>query len=242
MQVREQIVHDEVEPCPYLPARMARMPLRWQFRGMGPAEFDRSLAAGDRRVGRMLYRTRCPTCSACEPIRIPVDSFRPRKSQKRVWKRNRDVRIETGPATFTPEKLALYNRHKLERGLSRNEQPMTRRGYEGWFVQSCTRTIEMRYLVGDKLLGVGILDVGERDTSSVYFYFDPDEHKRSLGTFSVMMEVAWLRSQGGRYHYLGLFVEDCQHLLYKANFHPHERRVGDDWRRVREPGATPEQP
>ena len=64
MQVREQIVHDEVEPCPYLPDRMARMPLRWQFRPMDPAEFDRSLAAGDRRVGRMLYKTQCPRCSA----------------------------------------------------------------------------------------------------------------------------------------------------------------------------------
>ena len=242
MQVREQIVHDEVEPCPYLPDRMARMPLRWQFRSMDPAEFDRSLASGDRRVGRMLYKTQCPRCSACQPIRIPVDSYAPSKSQKRVWKRNRDIRVETGAATFTPEKLALYNRHKLQRGLSRNEQPMTRRGYEGWFVQSCTRTLEMRYLVEDRLIGVGILDVGARDTSSVYFYFDPDEHKRSLGTFSVMMEVAWLRSQAGRFHYLGLYVEDCRHLVYKAQYYPHERRVGDSWEPARRTTAAKETP
>lgn len=229
MQVREQIVHDELEPCPYREGERARMPLRWQFRTMAPSEFDRSLAAGDRRVGRMLYRTRCPSCSACEPIRIPVDQFQPTRSQKRVWKRNKDVTVETGVATFSEEKLALYNRHKLERGLSRNEQSMTRRGYEGWFVQSCARTLEMRYRVGDKLIGVGILDMGLKDTSSVYFYFDPDEHRRSLGTFSVLMEVAWLRSQGGRYHYLGLYVEDCGHLVYKASYFPHERMVDGAW-------------
>lgn len=231
MQVREQIVHDELEPCPYLEGQRARMPLRWQFRGMSPSEFDASLAVGDRRVGRMLYHTRCPSCVACEPIRIGVEDFTPTRSQKRVWKRNQDVRVETGPATFSEEKLALYNRHKLERGLSRQEQPMTRRGYEGWFVHSCTRTLEMRYSVEDRLIGIGIVDLGERDSSSVYFFFDPDEHKRSLGTFSVMLEIAWLRSQGGRFHYLGLYVEDCRHLVYKGSYFPHERRVEGRWQR-----------
>ena len=63
----------------------------------------------------------------------------------------------------------------------------------------------------------------------IYFYFDPDEEKRSLGTFSVMMEVAWLRSQGGRFHYLGLYVQDCRHLVYKANYFPHERLIDGNW-------------
>jgi arginine-tRNA-protein transferase len=65
----------------------------------------------------------------------------------------------------------------------------------------------------------------------VYFYFDPDEGKRSLGTFSVLAELAWWRRQKGRYHYLGLYVEDCRHLVYKARFFPHERRVGGVWTR-----------
>ncbi len=236
MQVREQVVHDEVEPCPYLEGEQARMPLRWQFRGLAPQEFDRCLDAGDRRVGRMLYRTACPSCTACEPIRIPVDQFRPTRSQKRVWKRNADLKVETGPASFSEEKLALYNRHKIERGLSRNEQEMTRRGYEGWFLQSCARTVEMRYTLGDKLVAVGILDLGTRDSSSVYFYFDPDESRRSLGTFSVLMEVAWLRQGGGRYHYLGLYVERCAHLVYKASYFPHERRIDGAWRPFAEAG------
>ena len=203
MSRREQVVHDEPEPCPYRDGQQARMPLRWQFQRVDSEAFDRSLAEGDRRVGRMLYRAECAECKACEPIRIPVDTFRPTRSQRRVWKRNQDVSIETGPATFSEEKLALYNRHKAERGLARNESVMTRRGYEGWFVHSCTRTLEMRYRVDGRLIGVGIIDVGREDSSSVYFYFDPDESRRSLGVFSVMVEVAWLRTQGGRFHYLG---------------------------------------
>ena len=238
MGQREQIVHDEPEPCPYIDGETARLPLRWQFRRLSPAAFDDSLAGGDRRVGRMLYRTACGTCRACEPIRIPVSSFVPSKSQKRVIKKNRDVVVESGPSMFSAEKLALYNLHKQERGLSRDERPMVRRGYEGWFVQSCTQTIDMEYRVGGRLIGCGILDLGQRDTSSVYFFFDPAESKRSLGVFSVLMEVAWLRSQGGRFHYLGLYVETCRHLSYKSGYYPHHRLVGGTWSRFERKGAA----
>jgi len=229
MGQREQIVHDEPEPCPYIDGETARLPLRWQFRRLTPPDFDESLANGDRRVGRMLYRTACGTCRACEPIRIPVDTFRPTKSQRRVINKNRDVVVESGPSRFTAEKLALYNLHKQERGLSRDERPMARRGYEGWFVQSCTQTIDMEYRVDGRLLGCGILDVGQRDTSSVYFFFDPTESKRSLGVFSVLMEVSWLRELGGRFHYLGLYVESCGHLSYKSAYYPHHRLVDGSW-------------
>ena len=239
MRKREQVVHDELEPCPYLEGKTARMPLRWQFRRVPGADFDRSLSQGDRRVGRMLYRTACEACTACEPIRIPVAEFRPTKSQRRVIKRNRDVRIELAPAAFSAEKLALYNRHKAERGLSRSETRMTRQGYEGWFVNSCTDTVEMRYSVDGRLIGVGIVDLGERDSSSVYFFFDPDESRRSLGVFSVLMECAWLRKQGGRFHYLGLYVRDCRHLSYKANYAPHERLIDEVWERFAEVPASP---
>lgn len=227
----ERIVHDDLEPCPYLDGQRARMPLRWQLQPVSPEAFDRQLAAGDRRVGRMLYRTSCPACTACEPIRIPVADFQMGRSQRRVWKRNADIRVEVGPARFSAEKLALYNRHKRERGLARREQDMTREGYEGWFVHSCCRTLEMRYMLADRMIGVGILDVGARDSSSVYFFFDPDASERSLGVYSVLVEIAWLQRRGGRHHYLGLYVADCRHLSYKATYFPHERASGGEWRR-----------
>lgn len=236
MTQREQLVHDEQEPCPYLEGRRARMPLRWQLERLAPAEFDASLAQGDRRIGRMLYRTACPTCRECEPIRIPVETFEPTRSQRRVWRRNQDLRIETSPAVFSEEKLAIYNRHKLERGLARHERPMSAKGYRGWFTETCTATIETRYLLDEKLVGVGITDLGARDSSSVYYFFDPDQSARSLGVFSVMVEIAWLRARGGRYHYLGLFVRDCRHLAYKATWYPHERLIGGEWTRFPGPG------
>jgi arginyl-tRNA--protein-N-Asp/Glu arginylyltransferase len=229
MELREQLVHDELEACPYLEGRMARMPLRWQLRTLSGEELDAALASGDRRVGRMLYRTSCPTCVECEPVRVDLNRFRPTKSQRRAWRRNQDIEVTVGPAAFSQEKLELYNRHKLERALSKTGAPMTRRGYEGWFLQSCVQTVEMCFHLDGALVGVSIVDVGARDTSSVYHYFDPDLSKRSIGTFSLLVEIAWSTGRRGRFHYLGLYVRDCRHLSYKAAFGPHERRIDGQW-------------
>lgn len=239
MVSREVIVHDAIEPCPYLEGRSARLPHRWQRMALSPTEVDEALARGDRRAGPMLYRPTCPSCQACEALRLPVDALVHSRSQRRAWKKNQDLRVEVGGATCSEARLALFNRHKMERGLARRETPMTAEGYTSWFLRSCCPTIEMRYLLGDKLIGVGILDVGARDLSSVYFYFDPDHEDRSLGTFSVLFECAWLRGRGGRYHYLGLYAEGSRHIEYKARFYPHERLVGGVWRRVDGPEAPP---
>jgi len=177
----------------------------------------------------MLYRTSCLDCTACEPIRVPVERFRPSRSQRRVWRKNQDVKVTVGPATFSQDKLDLYNRHKADRGLSRTEEEMTQRGYEGWFLHSCVQTVEMCFAVEERIVGVSIVDVGARDTSSVYHFFEPELAHRSIGTFSALVEIAWSRSRGGRYHYLGLYVEDCRHLSYKSNFMPNERRIDGKW-------------
>lgn len=235
MALQEIVVHDAPEPCPYLEGQTARMPLRQMMQRLTPADFDGLLAQGDRRSGPFLYRPSCPACSACEPLRLPVAELELSRSQRRVWKKNQDLTVEVATASFSAEKLALYNRHKQERGLARSETLMDQRGYSSWFLRSCTRTLELRYRLEGRLIGVSILDVGARDMSSVYFYFDPDVSERSLGTYSVLFEARWLEQQGGRYYYLGLWARGSRHIEYKSRFYPHERLVGGAWARFGEP-------
>ena len=231
MSRHEQLVYQEIEPCPYLEDRMACMPLRWQLRSPTPEEFDESLAEGDRRIGRMLYRTKCPECNSCEPIRIPVYDFKPTKSQRKVWRKNPDIKVRVSQAVFTEQRLKLYNRHKIERGLSKTDRPMSKQSYENWFLTSCADTREFQYYIDDKLVCVSIVDFGRLDLSSVYVYFDPDYASRSLGTFTALYEMNWMRERGLRYYYLGLFVEASVHLNYKSKFFPNERRINNHWYR-----------
>ena len=85
---------DDTIRCPYLPTQTARLPLRLPIRHLRPAELAERLAAGDRRQGVLLYRPTCPTCSACEAIRLEVDRFQPSRTQQSVWRRG-DARLQT---------------------------------------------------------------------------------------------------------------------------------------------------
>lgn len=227
------LVDQTPHACPYLPDRTAVLPLRWYQRAVDPEDFDGLLALADRRVGRTLYRPTCPSCSECKGIRVPVAEFTPSKSQRKVRSRNADLTVLAGPPTLDDAHVALFNRHKMERGLG--DRPISMTHYRNWLVVSCARTVETRYMLGDRLVAVGILDLGRKDASSVYFYFDPDESWRSLGVFSVLTEVAWLRQQGFRHYYLGLYVEGCDQLNYKARYFPHERREAGRWVRFERP-------
>jgi arginine-tRNA-protein transferase len=231
----QKLVYDGLQRCPYLDGQIARMPLYRQLRKLTLSETDLRFESAERRVGTCLYRTACPTCSSCQGIRLPVGDFAPTRSQRRVLRRWGDrYRVEVGRATFSTEKLELFNRHKRGRGLVGDDDlPMTPLGYVSWLVQTCFHTIEMRYFYLDKLVGVGVVDLGRVSASSVYFYFDPDDAfaRLSPGVFSVLKEVELCRRTGRDYLYLGLYVRDCRHLSYKSDYHPHEMLRDGHWRR-----------
>ena len=232
----QKLVYDGLQRCPYLDGQIARMPLYRQLRQLTLDEADVRFANAERRVGTCLYRTACPTCSACKGLRVVVDDFKPTKSQRRVLKKwGDDFRVELGKVTWDPAKLQLFNKHKRERGLADDDDGrMTPLGYISWLVHSCFHTVEMRYYYRDQLAGVGVVDLGRRAASSVYFYFDPDPEisKLSPGVFSVLQEIELCRRTGREHLYLGLYVRDCRHLAYKADYHPHERLEDGDWRLV----------
>jgi arginyl-tRNA--protein-N-Asp/Glu arginylyltransferase len=232
------IVSAEPHDCPYLPEQTACTPLRWPRAPLTPDNFDQLLSEGDRRAGPVLYRTQCPTCTACEALRIPVHRLIPSRSQRRVVKLNeRDVCIDVGPPVATQERVDMYNRHRDERGLARSDNPINLAEYHLQYVESCVDTQEVAYSVGGRLVAVSILDVGAKAASSVYHYFDPAESRRSLGVYSVIKEVELCADWGLDWYYLGLWVERCASLAYKSVYHPHQRRRAGQWREYDASGA-----
>ena len=117
--VRQFLVYDALDTCPYLPDRLARFPLRLSERKLRREELDVALAEGDRRQGVFLYRPSCPECKACEAIRLSVDDFTLTPSLRRVLARGDAKRtLRVGPAVADEERAELYARHKWGRGLA----------------------------------------------------------------------------------------------------------------------------
>lgn len=227
---RFAVVDATPHDCPYLEGQRATLPLEVPLGPVRPAGFDLLLEQGYRRSGPFLYRPQCASCQACQALRVPVSRFRPSRSQRNALKKNTDVCVEVGSARADAQRVALYNRHKTMRGLDHRERPLDVRAYEDAYVESCTTTIEVRYLVDERLIGLSILDLGERAISSVYHCFEPSESRRSLGVYSVCKEIELSNELGLDWYYLGLWVADCTRLAYKAQYHPHEKLENGVWR------------
>jgi leucyl-tRNA---protein transferase len=226
----ELVVYDKPQRCPYLPERVARLPLRLPARPLSRGELDERLAAGDRRQGYVLYRTACPACRACEPIRIDVAAFVPSRSQMRAFERGeRQLRCDLGEPIVDARRVELYNLHKQGRGLGDGQLPIDAEGYRDFLVSSCCDSFELRYRHRGVLVGVAITDRGTQSLSAVYCYYDPALSKLGIGTYSIMKQLELCRRWGLRHLYLGLYIGDCESMAYKGRFLPHERLLDSGW-------------
>ncbi|HVP09583.1 MAG TPA: arginyltransferase, partial [Phycisphaerae bacterium] len=161
--------------CPYLEDRTAHSEGVYAAR-LDAAVYQDLMDMGFRRSGRLVYRPRCEGCRECVPIRIPVEQFRPSRSQRRVARRNRDVQVTVGEPRSSDEKWRVY----VEYLRRRHDGTMSeeRDDFEEFLYAAVTDTVEMEYRLADRIVAVGIVDSCPACLSSVYFYFDPAESWR----------------------------------------------------------------
>lgn len=217
--------------CPYLPGRKA------QTRAFSAPVFSgdlyhRFMDCGFRRAGTIFYQPACQDCRACQSLRVPVDRFTPSKSQRRCRRHNQDLTISKGDPVPSAEKFDLYHRYVT----SRHKGPMAdddRETFESFLYRSPVDSIEMCYRDPDgRLLAVGLCDICSRSLSSVYFYFDPAEPRRGLGTFGTLMEIELAAKLEIPYYYMGYWIDGCRTMQYKNGFRPYELLLPDGmWQR-----------
>jgi len=227
----ELLVFDQEEACAYLPNRIARLPLRWPLGIVTRAEMDERWAAGDRRSGFYLYRPHCPSCSACEALRIAVDRFRPSRTQQRIERRGlRLLQVTLGDPHVDETRVRLFNEHRIQRGLGASHERLDETAYKAFLVDTCCETFEISYRVDGQLVAVAICDRGRLALSAVYCYYDVAFSRLSPGVFSILTQIQLCRDWHMRYVYLGYYVAGSPHMSYKAQYRPHERLVSGSWR------------
>lgn len=210
--------------CPYLPGRDATHEC-FIADAVDPEIYHELMDRGFRRSGRIFYRDRCDGCRECRPIRVPAATFLPSRSQRRVWRRNGDVRVSVGRPTCTLAKWSLfcaYLEHQHD-GRMINEFE----DFRAFLYDSAVDTVEFCYFIGDALAAVSIADRCARSLSSVYVYFDPAQARRSLGVFSALWELEYCRRQRISHYYLGLSVREAPTMRYKDQYRPCEIMTAD---------------
>jgi leucyl-tRNA---protein transferase len=230
MQPLEIVVFDTPHPCSYLPGRTARLPYRHPVEMLAPEQFDQRLAEGDRRSGVFLYRTQCPACRACQPIRLDVEKFRPNATQRRTLRRGDELlSVKIGPPIVDADRVRLFNLHRDGRGLSHGDAPLDEQSYAEFLTDTCCETLELSYWHADQLVAASIADAGRDSLSAVYCFYDPAFRLLSLGTYSILREISLCRATHRPYLYLGFFIAESPHMSYKARFQPHQRLIDGHW-------------
>ncbi len=216
-------------PCSYLPGREAATLFADPQRQMTPALYSALSDYGFRRSGDYVYRPRCGACQECLPCRIPVEQFKPDRSQRRVWKHNLDLTVQIMPPDRDGEHFTLYQRYLRKRHDDGAMDADDREQYLRFLTSSWCDTWFVLFRAGQKLVAVAVVDQFSQGLSAVYTFYDPDEEQRSLGTMAVLWQIEQAKRMALPYLYLGYYIAESRKMAYKQRFHPLELYQGGKW-------------
>ncbi|MCX7026988.1 MAG: arginyltransferase [Spirochaetes bacterium] len=203
------------EPCPYLGERNSRIEV---LAGQqSEVLYECLLEEGWRRSGPVFYRNNCEGCSSCIPLRRPVSSPSSRRGRK-LLKNNSDLKIVLTEPSIDEEHYSLYRKYMESRHGQTEE---VAESLLALAASPLARFVEYRLGTG-QLIALGFVDEAACSLSSAYFAFDPQESRRSLGSYSVFAETELAKSLGKSYYYLGFWVHGSPKMEYKADFPPFE--------------------
>jgi len=192
-------------------------------------EMDALLASGWRHFGTHFFRYNLGIYEneirLVIPLRIRLSGFTLSKSQRRILRKNQDLQVITRPIEITEEKEILFDHHKqrFKSGVPDSiydflDKNVANTPCEGF---------EICVYDKEKLLAASFFDVGETSISGIYAMFAPEEAKRSLGIFTMLLEIDFAIRNEKIFYYQGYCYNGNSYYDYKKQFRGTEKF---DWR------------
>ncbi|MDB6177456.1 arginyltransferase [Paracoccus sp. Z330] len=234
------------QPCPYLHGRAERK-LFTALHGENAAELNNALSRqGFRRSQNVLYRPSCESCVACMSARIRVADFKPSRTQRRLLRKNREIRRLATSAWATEEQFDLFRQYLDQRHADGGMADMDIFEFAAMVEETPvkTRVIEYRSTAerakeiaegDDHLAAVCLTDVLDDGLSLVYSFYDPQMRAASLGTYLILDHIEIARAAKLPYVYLGYWVPGSRKMDYKARFSALEIYKGGVWQDIGDP-------
>jgi leucyl-tRNA---protein transferase len=215
-------------PCSYLPERAARSQVATPSHLIDARVYSELVRLGFRRSGAFTYRPYCDHCRACVPVRVPVERFKPNRSQRRAQRDAATMTVIRRNLTYDPAHYALYLKYQRLRHPGGGMDQDSREQYQHFLLHSNVSTDLFEFRQAGELRIVSLVDRLVDGLSSVYTFFDP-EPGASYGTYSILWQIQRCVELGLPYLYLGYWIEQSPKMAYKATFKPVEGLVGGRW-------------
>ncbi|MEZ5385924.1 MAG: GNAT family N-acetyltransferase [Prosthecobacter sp.] len=187
-----------------------------------PAEImDQLWAMGWRHFGTYFFRYSTQfleggIAQTIMPLRIDLEACTFSKSQRRVLKKNTDLRSEVTPAQLDDVTQAIFQSHRQR---FRSNVPDSLETFVGPDPGGGPCECRMIRVYDDtRLVAASFLDFGQHAASSVYAVFEPEYAVRSLGIYTLLLEVEHCRQAGLRWLYPGYATHESSAYDYKKQF------------------------
>ncbi|XP_075671036.1 arginyl-tRNA--protein transferase 2-like isoform X1 [Castanea sativa] len=165
-----------------------------------------------------------------------------KRSSEQPPPKKRRLEIRLKRSNFDPEEFALYQKYQIK---VHDDTPdrVTESSYRRFLVDTplvfvpptgdgtvppCGfGSFHQQYLIDGRLVAVGVIDILPKCLSSKYLFWDPDFAFLSLGKYSALQEIGWVRENqihcpSLKYYYLGYYIHSCSKMRYKAAYYPSE--------------------
>lgn len=195
-------------------------------------EFDGYLAEGYFPSGRSLHALSHLvrfsmgnlTIHRAYRVRYHVDDILLHPSHQKIRKRNQffNVRIST-LEDILPNYEILYQKYLAH--ISFETAPTLIDHVEA--IPSVFKIMAISVYDGDQLIAVDLLYAGAQSFASILCFYDPAYAKYSLGKYTMLLTVNYMRENGYVYYYLGYILQGDPQFDYKLYLGEESTKVYD---------------
>ena len=150
------------------------------------------------------------------PLRTRLSEFSLSKSQRRVLRKNEDLKVVIRPIEIDDSAEALFHRHKQR--FDHNVPQSIFDFLPPNAPSASCDTKEVCVYKEDELVAASYFDLGARTASGIYAIFEPTEASRSLGIFTMLKEIEYALDAGKEFYYQGYSYEGESFYDYKKRF------------------------
>ncbi|GAB4333359.1 MAG: hypothetical protein OHK0038_09390 [Flammeovirgaceae bacterium] len=185
-----------------------------------PKDFDAYWANGWDRDSEYLFRRETTMLHGevhtVVPLRIVLKNYQHTKSQKKILKKNRHLKIVHSPLSISSELEEIYQIHKQK--FYGNVRDTLKDFFFRIKEENYFPTRQISVYENDKLIAASFFDEGKESIYSIFGTYLPQYASQSLGILTMLLEIEYAIATNKKFYYPGHAVDNPSIYDYKFKF------------------------